>query len=58
LIGDSNLGTFAHLSNLPLMKMDAEGHLVGQLADIYNVSEITHAEPFTLERVLKLNLVL
>lgn len=38
-IGDSNLGVFAHLSNPPLMKMDSEGHLVGQLAKSYNVSE-------------------
>jgi len=38
-IGDSNLGVFTHLSNPPLMKMDAEGHLVGQLAESYNVSE-------------------
>lgn len=38
-IGDSNMGVFAHLSNPPLMKMDAEGHLVGQLAESYNVSE-------------------
>lgn len=39
LIGDSNLGIFAHLSNPPLMKMDSEGRLVGQLAESYNVSE-------------------
>ncbi|MDD2614285.1 MAG: ABC transporter substrate-binding protein [Methanosarcina sp.] len=39
LIGDSNLGIYVHLSNPPLMKMDAEGHLVGQLAESYNVSE-------------------
>lgn len=39
LIGDSNLGIFVHLSNPPLMKMDAEGHLIGQLAESYNVSE-------------------
>ncbi len=38
-IGDSNLGVFAHLSNPPLMKMDSEGHLTGQLAESYNVSE-------------------
>ncbi len=38
-IGDSNLGTFAHLSNPPIMKMDADGHLVGQLAESYEVSE-------------------
>lgn len=38
-IGDSNLGVFAHLSNPPLMKMDSEGHLAGQLAESYEVSE-------------------
>ncbi|AKB80005.1 Oligopeptide ABC transporter, periplasmic oligopeptide-binding protein OppA [Methanosarcina horonobensis HB-1 = JCM 15518] len=38
-LGDSNLGVFAHLSNPPLMKMDSEGHLVGQLAESYEVSE-------------------
>jgi len=39
LVGDTSLGVFAHLSNPPLMKMDAEGHLVGQLAESYNISE-------------------
>ena len=38
-IGDSNLGIFAHLSNPPLMKMDSEGHIVGQLAESYDVLE-------------------
>ncbi|WP_048130178.1 ABC transporter substrate-binding protein [Methanosarcina sp. WWM596] len=38
-IGDSNLGVFTHLSNPPLMKMDSEGHLAGQLAESYEVSE-------------------
>ncbi|WP_243683997.1 ABC transporter substrate-binding protein [Methanosarcina barkeri] len=39
LVGDTGLGVFAHLSNPPLMKMDAEGHIVGQLAKNYSVSE-------------------
>ncbi|WP_048124505.1 ABC transporter substrate-binding protein [Methanosarcina lacustris] len=38
-LGDSSLGVFAHLSNPPLMKMDSEGHLIGQLAENYEVSE-------------------
>ena len=38
-LGDSNLGIFSHLSNPPLMKMDSEGHIMGQLAKSYNVSE-------------------
>lgn len=39
LVGDTGLGVFAHLSNPPLMKMDSEGHIVGQLAENYSVSE-------------------
>ncbi|MGB9927328.1 MAG: ABC transporter substrate-binding protein [Methanosarcina sp.] len=39
LFGDTNLGIFAHLSNPPLMKMDTEGLLKGQLVESYNVSE-------------------
>ncbi|MDD4749138.1 MAG: ABC transporter substrate-binding protein [Methanosarcinaceae archaeon] len=39
LFGDYSLGIFAHLSNPPLMKMDANGKLVGQLVDCYEVSE-------------------
>ncbi|MCC4770127.1 ABC transporter substrate-binding protein [Methanosarcina sp. DH2] len=38
-LGDSNLGVFAHLSNPPLMKMDSDGHLEGQLVKSYEVSE-------------------
>ncbi|AKB27340.1 Oligopeptide ABC transporter, periplasmic oligopeptide-binding protein OppA [Methanosarcina siciliae T4/M] len=38
-IGDSNLGVFTHLSNPPLMKMDSEGHIAGQLAESYEASE-------------------
>ncbi len=49
LIGDSNLGVFAHLSNPPLMKMDSEGHLVGQLAESYNVSENSTCWTFYLK---------
>jgi peptide/nickel transport system substrate-binding protein len=38
-IGDPYLQVFSLLSNPSLMKMDAEGQLVGQLAKSYNVSE-------------------
>ncbi|MDI9395960.1 MAG: ABC transporter substrate-binding protein [Euryarchaeota archaeon] len=39
MMGDYYMGIFSHLSNPPLMKMDSEGHLVGQLAESYDVSE-------------------
>jgi peptide/nickel transport system substrate-binding protein len=39
VFGDSNLGVFFHLSNPPLMKMDEDGRLVGQLVERYEVTE-------------------
>ncbi|MDK2974509.1 MAG: peptide/nickel transport system substrate-binding protein [Methanofollis sp.] len=35
---DYYVGIFTHLSNLPMMRMDANGHLVGLTADRYEVS--------------------
>ena len=39
ILGDTFLGVFAHLSNPPLMKMDAYGAVIGQTASAYEVSE-------------------
>lgn len=39
VLGDSNMGVFAHLSNPPLMKMDENGNVIGQTAEDYEVSE-------------------
>lgn len=36
--GDYYVGIFSHLSNMPLMRMDETGHLVGLTADHYEVS--------------------
>jgi len=35
---DYYVGIFTHLSNLPMMRMDASGHLLGLTADHYEVS--------------------
>lgn len=39
ILGDSNMGVFAHLSNPTLMKMAADGSLEGLTARSYEVSE-------------------
>lgn len=39
ILGDSNMGVFAHLSNPPLMKMNPDGTLSGQTAKSYSVSD-------------------
>lgn len=39
MLGDSNMGVFAHLSNPTLMKMTADGSLEGLTARSYEVSE-------------------
>ena len=36
--GDYYVGIFSHLSNMPLMRMDENGHLLGQTAERYEVS--------------------
>lgn len=38
IIGDTNMGVFAHLSNPPLMKMASDGSVVGQTANSSEVS--------------------
>jgi peptide/nickel transport system substrate-binding protein len=39
ILGDSNMGVFAHLSNPTLMKMASDGKVVGLTAKSYEVSE-------------------
>ncbi len=39
ILGDSNMGVLAHLSNPTLMKMDEKGKIVGLTAKSYEVSE-------------------
>jgi len=38
LVGDYCLGKFAHISNLPLMRIDENGSVIGQTAERYEVS--------------------
>jgi len=48
ILGDSNMGVFAHLSNPTLMKMAADGKVVGLTAKSYEVSEDGMAWKFTI----------
>jgi len=49
ILGDSSLGVFAHLSNPPLMKMSADGSVVGQTAKNFQVSEDGRTWRFTID---------
>ena len=49
LVGDYYTGIFAHLSNLPLMQMGADGHLFGQSAERYEVSDDSRVWTFYLK---------
>jgi peptide/nickel transport system substrate-binding protein len=48
ILGDSNMGVFAHLSNPTLMKMAADGKVVGLTAKSYEVSEDGTVWKFTI----------
>lgn len=48
ILGDSNMGVFAHLSNPTLMKMAFDGKVVGLTAKSYEVSEDGKVWKFTI----------
>jgi len=48
ILGDSSMGVFAHLSNPTLMKMAADGTVVGLTAKSYEVSEDAKTWKFTI----------
>ncbi|MGB9927327.1 MAG: ABC transporter substrate-binding protein [Methanosarcina sp.] len=49
LLGDYNLGIFAHISNLPLMQMSEDGKIIGRLADHYEISKDNREWTFYLK---------